>query len=450
MFVSELFNEGDGNDALRGMGLDFGPNRQGQDQEGEVFRKAFGTKSSSEWSEGYQLGLTNFRKQSFQFNPYTKGTAEYEEFHNGFESGVQDSHQHYGESIEEDEGGFGAVILPKGVKPRKGVNESVTDDRNNQLSVGDYVWVNDWSVERSFEITEIKNDKVTLLIPKTAGKPEHVASFSGNEVRKDKDGKAAKGKATYEATSATTSTAKTYQLKKYAGAGLGMWIKDAEADGFKTKKISGDADKDNDVWNEAKRYLASKQKSPKQNGVTEGTGLSYDTLASYKKKAGAQATAADKAGDYAKGNKRFKGIVQATKKELDKDVTRTNKNVEEDVEPVDQPATMQSALKKLRHALVNPNVPPESKQRIRDYLAQHDHRDEEDSLEFSEDSGVTDPKLDRMMDYARSHYPHSKSKQEAFLKFVQRSLQHSEEDDIAQDQEIAQLDQRVSKLEQNK
>lgn len=52
-----------------------------------------------------------------------------------------------------------------------------------------------------------------------------------------------------EATSAAASTAKSYKLKKYAGAGLGMWIKDAEADGFKVKKVKGDANEDNDVWN---------------------------------------------------------------------------------------------------------------------------------------------------------------------------------------------------------
>ena len=48
--------------------------------------------------------------------------------------------------------------------------------------------------------------------------------------------------------------------------------------------------------------------------------LSPGTLASYKKKAGADASAADAAGDYARGNKRFKGIVKATKKEFAKNV----------------------------------------------------------------------------------------------------------------------------------
>jgi hypothetical protein len=47
--------------------------------------------------------------------------------------------------------------------------------------------------------------------------------------------------------------------------------------------------------------------------------LSPATLASYKKKAGAAATAADAVGDTKTGNKRFSGIVKATKKQFDQD-----------------------------------------------------------------------------------------------------------------------------------
>ena len=47
--------------------------------------------------------------------------------------------------------------------------------------------------------------------------------------------------------------------------------------------------------------------------------LSPATLASYKKKAGAAATAADAAGDTKTGNNRFSGIVKATKKQFDQD-----------------------------------------------------------------------------------------------------------------------------------
>jgi hypothetical protein len=50
--------------------------------------------------------------------------------------------------------------------------------------------------------------------------------------------------------------------------------------------------------------------------------LSPDTLANYKKKAGADATAADKAGNYERGNKRFAGIVRATKKQFANDVKK--------------------------------------------------------------------------------------------------------------------------------
>ena len=63
------------------------------------------------------------------------------------------------------------------------------------------------------------------------------------------------------------------------------------------------------------RELGNKPKS-RDIQVNE---LSTDKLAQYKTAAGKQATAADKAGDYKKGNKRFSGIVQATKKQYAND-----------------------------------------------------------------------------------------------------------------------------------
>jgi nicotinic acid mononucleotide adenylyltransferase len=68
-------------------------------------------------------------------------------------------------------------------------------------------------------------------------------------------------------------------------------------------------------------------KKPKYKGMNE---LSTATLASYKQKAGADATAADKAGDYEKGNKRFKGIIKATNKQFDNDMKK------EEVEPIEE------------------------------------------------------------------------------------------------------------------
>jgi hypothetical protein len=52
--------------------------------------------------------------------------------------------------------------------------------------------------------------------------------------------------------------------------------------------------------------------------------LSSDLLGRYKKAAGAQASAADKAGDYSKGNKRFSGIMKATRKQFDNDAKKIN------------------------------------------------------------------------------------------------------------------------------
>ena len=56
--------------------------------------------------------------------------------------------------------------------------------------------------------------------------------------------------------------------------------------------------------------------------------LSPQTLASYKKKAGAAASEADKLGEFEKGHQRFKGIMKATKKEFEQD----RKNVRENAE----------------------------------------------------------------------------------------------------------------------
>jgi hypothetical protein len=65
--------------------------------------------------------------------------------------------------------------------------------------------------------------------------------------------------------------------------------------------------------------LARKSSGIKEDSLDE---ISMATLTSYKKKAGEAASAADKAGDYKKGNKRFSGIINATKKQLGMDVKK--------------------------------------------------------------------------------------------------------------------------------
>ena len=64
--------------------------------------------------------------------------------------------------------------------------------------------------------------------------------------------------------------------------------------------------------------------------------LSNEKLAQYKTAAGASASAADKAGDYAKGNKRFSGIVKATKKQFAND-TKTAEALVKKPQPYNKP-----------------------------------------------------------------------------------------------------------------
>ena len=74
-----------------------------------------------------------------------------------------------------------------------------------------------------------------------------------------------------------------------------------------------------------KESLADKHTREKES-LSE---LSTDLLTRYKKKAADQASAADKAGDYDKGNKRFSGIIKATKKQFDNDLKKEEVDLEE-------------------------------------------------------------------------------------------------------------------------
>ena len=69
-------------------------------------------------------------------------------------------------------------------------------------------------------------------------------------------------------------------------------------------------------WNSIEQWKLKRAMGAESAQVQE---LSTDLLGRYKKAAGDDATAADKAGDYDKGHKRFKGIVKATNKQFDND-----------------------------------------------------------------------------------------------------------------------------------
>jgi hypothetical protein len=70
------------------------------------------------------------------------------------------------------------------------------------------------------------------------------------------------------------------------------------------------------LMSHAEKAAAKPVKKKVKEPVAE---LSNDLLGRYKKAAGADASTADKAGDYARGNKRFSGIVKATKKQFAND-----------------------------------------------------------------------------------------------------------------------------------
>src|SRR4249920_1107960 len=75
------------------------------------------------------------------------------------------------------------------------------------------------------------------------------------------------------------------------------------------------------------------KKSHKKTNEEELNEISNEVLSKYKTAAGKSASAADAAGDIKKGNKRFSGIVKATKKQFDNDA-RARAAVKENNDPI--------------------------------------------------------------------------------------------------------------------
>jgi hypothetical protein len=62
------------------------------------------------------------------------------------------------------------------------------------------------------------------------------------------------------------------------------------------------------------------------------------------------------------------------------------------------------------------------------------------------DMFMHDPESEKILKYVQQHYPNAQGKQQAFMKFVQRALQHSKEEDEDQDAKLEKLEQLVKKL----
>lgn len=104
---------------------------------------------------------------------------------------------------------------------------------------------------------------------------------------------------------------------------------------LKNKALAEQISKIRPLIKEASPEMKLKFMRLMKNAVSESkvNELSPQTLASYKKKAGSDATAADKAGDFKRGDKRMSGIVKATKKEFDNDSKGVTEAVEEEPGP---------------------------------------------------------------------------------------------------------------------
>ena len=95
-------------------------------------------------------------------------------------------------------------------------------------------------------------------------------------------------------------------------------IKTAHAKQYPSKPAAAAPKKDpNSRGYEQGRYMGDSVEQDNENRIDE---LSNDMLGRYKTAAGADASKADKAGDYNKGNKRFSGIMRATKKQMANDI----------------------------------------------------------------------------------------------------------------------------------
>jgi hypothetical protein len=72
--------------------------------------------------------------------------------------------------------------------------------------------------------------------------------------------------------------------------------------------------------------------------------------------------------------------------------------------------------------------------------------DEGDEESESLSRSYTDPELEKTMNFAKTHYAGYPDKEQAFMKYVQRSIKHSKEEDVGQSNEIEQLRMDVAQL----
>jgi hypothetical protein len=98
--------------------------------------------------------------------------------------------------------------------------------------------------------------------------------------------------------------------------------------------------------------------------------------------------------------------------------------------------------------IVPPTKPPSTEKRgVKGRPGQRPMPDH--SVAEGEEQNVFAPDIEtqQLLRYAQQHYPNTQGKQQAFVKFVQRALNHSEEDDMEQDEKIEQLAKAIKQLD---
>ena len=113
-----------------------------------------------------------------------------------------------------------------------------------------------------------------------------------------------------------------------------------------------------------------------------------------------------------------------------------------------------SLIKKMRPMIKESNLQQKAKMaqlletaysRIKE---EKEHHDGEHHTDHHADDLKTfnDPEIMNILNYAKQHYPNSASLQQAFVKFVVRSLKHAKEDDNEQNAELQQHQHEINDL----
>lgn len=146
---------------------------------------------------------------------------------------------------------------------------------------------------------------------------------------------------------------------------------------------------------------------------------------------------------------KFKIWRQAMSKSLsDQEVLNMMKIAKNNLVKFNMPKVKKQKLKELLQSIkpLIENATPEQKAKLFSILEKA-KEEQTAKKQYDYDQGYIDPTLYTDLNWIKQHYPMARTKEEAFIKFVQRSLKHSKEDSDRHQEEIDLLKNKVEKLE---